>query len=170
MDCKMVSLDTSLSASGYALFQNGMLSDSGVITGISSSDEPDKDKRLDYMCKNLLYYLLKTQPDIVVIEMTVVPTNAHTQRSLSEIVGCIRAYCLLAPNKPDFIRLRPTQWRSLCKDDYMTDSMHRKDFKKWSVEKIKRDYGFDAIDDNHADAILIGQAYLNDFTNNFKVS
>lgn len=158
MDCRMVSLDTSITASGFAFFTNGSLSDSGVITGLNG---PDKEENLNYMCKSLMYYLSSISPHIVVVEMTVVPTNAQTQRNLSEIIGCIRGYCLFTPQKPDFIRLRPTQWRNLCKDEYMTDNMHREDYKKWSIKKVLRDYGINAEDDNHADAILIGQAYLN---------
>ena len=95
--------------------------------------------------------------------MTVVERNAQVQRLLSEIVGVVRCYAIMHKDV-DFVRKRPTEWRKLTKDEYYPEKGKKVDFKKWSVEKVKRDYGIEC-DDNEADAILIGQARINEFSN-----
>lgn len=158
--CKMISLDTSSVASGWAYFENGILKEHGVIYKDKTLDKEDN---LYYMCRNLIELLKYFKPHIIVIEMTVVERNAQVQRLLSEIVGVVRCYAIMHKDV-DFVRKRPTEWRKLTKDEYYPEKGKKVDLKKWSVEKVKRDYGIEC-DDNEADAILIGQARINEFSN-----
>lgn len=156
--CKMISLDTSSLASGWAYWENGILKEHDVIY---SKKIKNKEDRLDYMCENLVYLLNHYNPNIIVIEMTSVARNAYTQRILTEIVGVVRGYSLVC--NAEFVRYRVSEWRKLTKDEYVNKNMKSRDWKAWAVEKIRRDYGIDPKDDNEADAILIGQARINQF-------
>lgn len=155
-ECRMVSLDTSSTATGYAYWENAVLKESGEL----KADSKDKEDRLDEMCLKIMDILRKYKPHIVVIEMTVVETNANTQRILSEIVGVVRGYALM--HDCDFVRYRPSSWRYLVKDENETLSKKREDLKKWSVAKVSKLYGINGSD-NETDAILIGLAHINYF-------
>jgi len=151
--CKLLSLDTSSSCSGWSIFLNGEYSSSGVfnLKKIKSSDE-----RFKQMCTILLYTLNTEQPDIVGIEMTVVTRNAAAQRLLTMILGVVYGWCVV--HNVEFIMLRPTEWRALISSE--KKGRKRDELKKWSIDKVKTLFGKDVSDDE-ADAILIGQAIIN---------
>lgn len=151
---KMISLDTSTAHTGFAFWKNGKLSAYGTIDSVGNHKTGDK---TDDMMLKIDRYLKEKSPDIVVVEMTVVPVNAHTQRELTELIGGIRNYCLF--NKIDFYRLRPTEWRKLVRDKDENLPKKREELKAWSVEKVKKTYGVDVSDDT-SDSILIGAAYM----------
>ncbi len=154
---KMISLDTATVRTGWALWINGILTDHGVI---DVSKTKDRTESLDEMVRQLIRLLKDTDPDIVVIEMTVVPTNTGTQRLLSEIVGVIRGWCMSQDPIRDFYRLRPSEWRKLIRTPDERVPKSKKDgLKEWDIRKAKEIFGFDPVDDNEADAVLIGQAY-----------
>ena len=154
---KMISLDTSSVCSGWAYWENGILTDHGVI---DTSLIKYRDKKLDNMCKNLIHLLKAHDPDIVVIEMTVVPNNAETQRILSEIVGVVSGWCLSQRKSSFFYRIRPNEWRKIvCNDNEKFPHSKKAGLKEWDIQKAKDIFGFDPIDDNEADAVLMGYAY-----------
>jgi len=154
---KMISLDTSTANTGYAYWKNGKLSGYGVIESQGNHKNGDK---TDDMMLRIDRYLKEKMPDIVVVEMTVVPLNAHTQRELTELVGGIRNFCLM--NKIEFFRLRPTQWRKLVRDKDEKLPKRRNELKEWSKCKVKSLYNIDVTDDT-SDSILIGAAYIKTF-------
>lgn len=151
--CKLLSLDTSSSCSGWSIFLNGEYSNSGVfnLKKIKSSDE-----RFKQMCTILLYTLNTERPDIVGIEMTVVTRNAAAQRLLTMILGVVYGWCVV--HNVEFIMLRPTEWRALISSE--KKGRKRDELKNWSISKVKTLFGKDVSDDE-ADAILIGQAIIN---------
>lgn len=152
---RMLSLDTSSTISGWAYWENAKLIKSGVIAPKSK----DKEERLDSMCLSLLDTLNTYKPQTVVIEMTVVERNAQTQRLLSEIVGVVRGWAIL--NNSEFVSFRPNDWRKLvCRDEKIPKK--REECKTWSIEKVLQSYKIKA-DDNESDAILIGEARINQF-------
>lgn len=158
--CRMLSLDTSTKATGWAYWENGILKS---FHEINLNHVKDKENRLDEMCKELLNVCTKLQPHIIVIEMTVVPNNAQTQRQLTEIVGVVRGYAYLY--NAEFVRLRPTQWRRLVKDEGEIIPIKRNELKGWSLAKVSKLYRIDPTDitDNVSDAILVGKARINMF-------
>ncbi len=154
---KMLSLDTATVKSGWAIWLNGTLTNHGVI---NVSGVKDHTASLDEMVRQLIRLLKDTDPDIVVVEMTVVPTNTGTQRLLSEIVGVVRGWCGSQDPIRDFYRLRPSEWRRLIRDPNDRVPKSKKDgLKEWDIKKAKEIFGFDPVDDNEADAVLIGEAY-----------
>lgn len=159
---KMVSLDTSSRASGWAYWENGNLTDYGVF---DYSKMKDKEARLDTMCISLCNLLKEHKPDIIVIEMTVVEKNAGTQRLLSEIVGVVRGWHIIT-GASEFVRLRPTEWRKLVREEDEKLPKSKDDgLKNWDIAKANALFGLSLKDDNIADAILIGYARIRQFQN-----
>ena len=155
---KMISLDTSSSCSGWALWEDGMLTEHGII---DLKYAKDSDRRLDLMCGSLISLLNSTDPDIVVIEMTVVSRNVSGQRLLSEIVGVVRGWCMSQHERRFFYRLRPTEWRRLVREEGEVIPRSKKNgLKEWDISKASDAFGFTPETDDEADAALIGWAYI----------
>lgn len=152
--CKMVSLDTSSTKTGYAIYINGKLDKSGTYD-LSKM----KENRFENMCISLSNFIKKQEPEIVVVETTAVTRNAQVQRMLTEIIGVCRG-CALTMGA-EFVELRPTQWRkAVCNKDEKPPKV-REELKKWSYDKVKEAYGVTPHTDDESDAILIGQALIN---------
>jgi Holliday junction resolvasome RuvABC endonuclease subunit len=162
--CKLLSIDSSTTNTGYAVFENGSLMDFGTI---DKRKMKDKEERFEQMMLDIWHLLEREQPHIVVIELTVVCRNADTQRKLTEILGNVRLWCKL--NGKEYNELRPTNWRKLiCGEDEKIPKA-REDCKNWSMEKINYLYGVEVTNDDISDAILIGRAYINKFDNAKKI-
>ena len=152
---KMLSLDTSTTETGFALFENGKLSKSGTIKvkGVEPS------KRVDEMLSKLLILFAKEDPNLIVIEDLSVFNNMTTNKNLAEIIGCVRGYCVL--QEIYFDRLAPNKWRRLVAKEDETIPTKRKDCKEWDIKTLERytDKKKKEVNDNEADAILVGEAY-----------
>lgn len=151
---KMISMDTSSFCTGYAIWENAVLMESGVV-------DLHKDKEHWYRMKVFLIGLLeKTRPDIIVIEHTTLQRkhgNVAALINLSQIIGVIEGYAIA--NKADFMQLYPSEWRSRIGSYPKT----REECKPWSLEKVKDLFHMECLSDDESDAILIGQAYINYF-------
>lgn len=151
----MISLDTSSTSTGWAIWINGKLDIHGVIN-IKNIKE---DKQL--VMTNKIWALLENyQPDIVVVEETSVTTNATTQRTLTQITGTVYTWATI--HGKEYHALRPSQWRSMVKSPNEKLPRKRNELKQWSVNKVKKLYNTEVIDDE-ADALLIGKAYRSFF-------
>ncbi len=157
---RMLSLDTSSTKCGWALRESGILVKSNEI---DKSKIKDGETRLNVMCMAIVDLLEKYKPGTVVCEMVVVERNAHTQRLLSEIVGCVRGWTITRDQ--EFVEYRPPVWRSLVCDEGEKAPRKRDDCKIWAVNKVKQKYNLD-VGDNEAEAILIGEARLREFNIN----
>ena len=155
---KMVSLDTSSTFSGYCLYENAVRVESGEFVH-DPKIEKNADIRKENMCLDIIQYLNRHKPVIVVAELTVVPRNAGSQRLLSEILGVIWGWCLC--NAAEFVTFRPGEWRRLVADGESVP-IRREEAKAWAIHKVSRLYGIH-VTDNEAEAILIGQARINQF-------
>lgn len=69
---KVLAFDTSTTISGYSMFIDGVLDDYG---NIDLSGTSDTDKRMTEMVQGLDICLLAFNPDVVVVEETVVLRN-----------------------------------------------------------------------------------------------
>lgn len=158
--CKLVSLDTSTTATGVAVWENGILKDYRVI---KRKKETDIRPHIA-MSKEILSFLEKIKPDIIAIELTCVPHGTGTQRVLDRILGNIELWAYT--HKCFYYEIRPSVWRSLVKDKGEAIPKGRNNKKEWSVDTVCKRYGIkpETIDDNIADAILIGEAYIRTFT------
>lgn len=146
-------MDTSSSCSGYAIFINGVYLDSGVF---NYKKQKNSNQRLQKMCTTLLSFLNKEKPDIVSIETTVVTRNAEAQRTLTMILGVIYGWCIT--HNCEYVGLRPAEWRSCISKE--KKGRKREELKLWSIHKVKELFDIECEDDQ-SDAILIGQALIN---------
>jgi len=109
-----------------------------------------------------LFMLEKLQmesPDIVVIERPPVVRDVETLINLSEIIGCVRGWAVL--NRAEYEELRPTEWRKMVHPVGEILPKRRKELKQWDIEKVKNIFNIIPENDDIADAILIGQAWVN---------
>lgn len=151
--CKLVSLDTSSSETGYAIFLNAEYHDSGVL----QSDKKLKNQpKMDDMCRRIIRLLKAEKPDIVAIERMSVGRNVRTARILSEIIGVVYGWCL-ANEETYYEEMTPTQWRSHLG---FQSKLSREELKTASIECANRRLGLHVVSDNEADAICIGLAYI----------
>ena len=162
--CKLLSLDTSSSKTGWAYFVNAKYKKSGVIDldtkECKKEYKSNSDKRIKDMCSAVWSLLQKYKPDIIVIEKLNVSRNMNAVRVLSKVIGAVYTYYVLADNCYYF-EIQPTQWRSqLC---MQSGRKKRDELKKISIEYVKNTLGIDVTDDE-ADSICAGIAYIKMFT------
>ena len=168
----LLSLDTSSTKTGWAIFKNGIYQESGVLDW---NHIKDTEERLIIMYIDIIQHIQKYEPDILVIEKDIVGSgkrqNMSTINTLIKLIGGIWAYCIqlnmdTTMNVLDgdfkifYVEYTPSEWRHLvgikeCKRD---------DCKLASIERIKDIYNLN-VDDNEADAINIGEAYINEWSN-----
>ena len=153
-DTVMVSLDTSTTITGYAIWINGVLDKSGII---DHSKEKNIEKRIEYMV-NAIYGLIK-KSDIVVIESTKVPRGVSAQRYLTQLLGAVWGFCI--DKKIEYVEYAPSVWRKLIAGERKIPRK-REEAKQWDIKEAKK-LGYKPCDDNEADAILIGIARMNEF-------
>ena len=151
---KLLSIDSSTSATGYAVFINGKYTRSGCI---DLKKTRDINQRFPEMIERIQYLLNSEDPDIVVVEEMVVTRNAQAARNLTMILGAIYGKCL--ENEIHYCSMRPTVWRKYI--DTGAKPRKREELKEWSKQKAKEIFGLDDISDDVSDAILIGQAFIN---------
>ena len=88
---KVLSLDTSTTTTGYAVYTDGNLSH---YSSIDKADIKDTAARLSEMVAGVFRLIEAEKPDAVAIEETVVPRNPQTQRMLTMILGAGYGKCL----------------------------------------------------------------------------
>ena len=157
--CKLLSFDTSTTSTGYAIYLSGKFSRYGLLDfkHIKNSEE-----RIKEMILKIYEVINNEKPQIVVVEMTVVPRNVQAQRNLTMILGAIQGKCL--EKNIFFYLFRPSEWRSLVKESNEKLSRKREELKEWSKHKVSEKYNISNINDDVSDAILVGQAYVNKFS------
>lgn len=128
---KMIALDTSLRSSDYSIFSDGKLIEIGNLIVDDKDCAP-----IDEMISKISVLLNNTNPDIVVVENTVVIRNTKVMRLLTEIIGGIRFWCV-SHNKFFYI-LNPTEWRKLVKEPNEILPKKRNELKIWSMNTVKR--------------------------------
>ena len=168
----LLSLDTSSTKTGWAVFKNGIYKESGVLDWSHIKDNTED--RLQIMYIDIIQHIQKYEPDILVIEKDIVGSgkrqNMSTINTLVKLIGGIWAYCVqlnmsTPMNLPTgefiifYVEYTPSEWRSLVG----INARKRDDCKTASIKLIKDMYGKD-VDDNEADAINIGQAYINEWS------
>ena len=167
----LLSLDTSSTKTGWAVFKNGIYKESGVLDWSRIKDNTED--RLQIMYIDIIQHIQKYEPDILVIEKDIVGSgkrqNMSTINTLVKLIGGVWAYCIqlnmdTPMNLPAgefnifYVEYTPSEWRSLVG----ITARKREDCKAASIKRIKDIYKID-VDDNEADAINIGEAYINEW-------
>ncbi len=152
----MLSFDVSTTDTGWALWHNGKLK---AADHVYLGDQSDINKAAE-MSKRLVNIALKYNPSIIVCEEAVSVRNADVFRKLCEIIGSLRGASILLSDCW-FDKLAPTEWRSLVSNGAYPKN--RSDCKPWDITMAEKLLGYKTDNDNIADAILVGQAYVNLF-------
>ena len=165
----LLSLDTSSSKTGWAVFEDGKYKESGVYDWSHIKNTED---RLQLMYIEIIQNIDKYEPDILVIEKDVVGSgkkqNISTINTLVKLIGGVWAYqvevnmnCPIEEPKIFYMEYSPSEWRKLIG----IKGRKREEYKNASIKNIKEIYNLD-VDDNEADAINIGLAYIKDWGEN----
>lgn len=166
MNTKLISIDSSSSKTGWALFENAEYKKSGVIDldtkECKKKYKGKSDKRIENMCLAIIHLLQEYKPDIIVIEKLAVTRNMVSVRCLCKVIGAVYCYSILH-NNVFYYEIQPSEWRS--KLGIQSKGNKREDFKQLSIEYVKSHYGIDVSDDE-SDAICAGMGYIMTFTDN----
>lgn len=157
MSCKLIGVDSSTSKTGISIFVDGDFIGTHLI---DTSKIKNTTEKFSKMCIGIIQKLSIERPDIVVIERMHTVRNADTFRKLCKILGVVQGWCIL--NNCEYIELSPTEWRKSILDKDEKAPRKREELKKWSVDKVKKKYDI-VVEDDVADAICIGEAYIRKF-------
>ena len=163
MSTTLLSLDTSSTITGYSVFEDGVYKVSGVLNW---SHCKSVEERLQLMLIDIIQHIQRYDPDIIVIEKDVVGSgkrqNTATINTLVKLIGGVWGYITMINSeypmdepKHFYYEYSPTEWRKLVG----IKGKKREEYKTASIQKVKEDYGIE-VDDNEADAINIGLAYI----------
>ena len=152
----LLSLDTSTTSTGWAIFKDGEYQESGVIDDFKKVKNGYE--RLKLMTKELLDSIGQLKPDIIVIEKDVVFGNMKVIDMLMKIIGAVYGFCLF--NGITYYEFAPSEWRKYVK--LQAFGRKRDEFKKASIKYIKDNLNMD-VNDDEADAICVGIAYCKKF-------
>lgn len=149
----LISADSSTKKSGLTLFEDGEYKEHILI---DYSKEKDVETRINKMGKDILSYLIKHKPDIIVCEHPQGSgRNVSMVGKLCEVIGMMRAYAV--QKNIEFHELMPSEWRSYL--SLPQGSKKRDELKQLSIDYVQNKYGIIASDDE-ADSICIGDSYI----------
>lgn len=155
MNCKLLGIDSSTAKTGISVFINSKYKTHYLI---DTSSIKDSDERFSTMCRRTLRVLNSEKPDIVAIERMHTIRNADTFRKLCKIMGVIQGWCIL--HDCEYFEMSPTEWRKWINTAGQKLPRDRSGLKEWSIKKVKENHKITVTDDI-ADAICIGEAYIN---------
>lgn len=159
---KLISIDSSSTKTGIAIFENATYIKSDVINLDTKQDKKkyrgNSDKRIEDMCLAIIEILEIENPDIIVIEKLNVGRNMVSVRALSKIIGVVYGYSIL--NSCSYFEIQATQWRS--KLGIQSSKRKREEYKALAIQYVKENLGIDVTDDE-ADSICIGIGYIKMF-------
>ena len=162
--CKLLSLDTSSSKTGWAYFEDTKYKKSGIIDldtkECKKKYKNNSDNRIKDMCIEVLNLLQKYKPDIIVIEKLNVSRNMNATRILSKVIGVVYTYHILTEDC-FYFEIQPTQWRSQL--GMQAGKKKRNELKQLSIEYVKNTIG-KCVSDDESDSICQGLAYIKMFT------
>ena len=159
---KLISIDSSSSKTGWALFENAEYKESGVINldtnECKKKYKGNSDQRIADMCLNIIQLLKEIKPDIVVIEKLNVGRNMVAVRALSKVIGVVYCYSIL--NDCFYYEIQPSQWRSQL--GMQSSKRKREEYKQLSIDYVKENLNKDVSDDE-SDSICAGIGYIKMF-------
>lgn len=151
---KLVSLDTSTTCTGVAVYVDGEYVSSKVLP---ADKKLNKDERFTLMAKQIIAELEKQKPDIVVIEDDVVKGSMAIVTLLSKLIGVVRGYCIT--RDIFYCELPPSSWRKPL--GIQKSKAKREELKQLALDFVRENISDDEmISDDQSDAICIGYAYI----------
>ena len=155
---RLLSLDTSTTSTGCAVYENGKLKETKLIVGDKKVLAED---RIRNILKSIFDYISEISPDIVVFETPSIARNAKTQRELCFVAGGVMGICTI--KDIFYYEMRPSEWRKIVKSKDEVLPRKRAELKEWAIQKVKTDFGIE-VGDDIADAVLMGKAYIKEFS------
>ena len=151
---KLVSLDTSTTCTGVAVYVDGEYASSKVLP---ADKKLNKDERFNLMAKQIIAELDAQSPDIVVIEDDVVKGSMSVVTLLSKLIGVVRGYCVA--KDIFYYELPPSSWRKPL--GIQKAKAKREELKQLALDFVHNNISEDEmISDDQSDAICIGYAYI----------
>jgi Holliday junction resolvasome RuvABC endonuclease subunit len=159
---KILSLDASTKATGYAIFNEQKLESYGCITASST----DLIKRINKMITELEQILTKEKIDKIILE-EVRPEqglqNIKTHKALMYLQAAIAFLIHERFNTIEVEYTYPNEWRAAC-GIHTGRGVKRETLKSADIKFVKENFGI-TVNDDEADAIGIGYAYVNKLSN-----
>ena len=156
---KILSLDLSTKSSGWAIFDNGLLIESGCITSSST----DLLKRISAITDELKTIVEKHKQDKVIAEEVRPETGMHnlkTHRALMWLQGVVALMLYNYNKKLEMELIYPSSWRASI-GIKTGRGIKRTTLKEKDIQFVKENYNLD-VNDDEADAICIGYAHSHD--------
>lgn len=155
-ETRFVSLDTSTTCSGLALYVDGKLKDYAKLTPSKGMEIED---RMYTMANMIQVKLNEWNPDIVYIETPQGHgANVKLARNLGMMLGVVMGWC--AFRGVEFHEVAPSQWRAWA--GWKQGKLERADLKQMSIVEVRKRHGID-VGDDVADAINLGYGVLMHF-------
>lgn len=153
----LLALDCSTKATGVAIFKDTELMGYSCITASST----DLYKRIHKMVDNILSLVEQLQVEKIIME-EVIPDhskNTNTFKALMYLQALIHIEMHDKFPKVEIELMYPSSWRSTCGiEDGRSSKREQK--KQKDIDFANRTYGLSLTNDDIADAICIGHAYL----------
>ena len=149
---KILSFDQASAKTGFALYEDGVLKDHGVI----AVKEKEAKIKLNIMFSEIAEKIEENSPDLVVIEGVALQKSAYSVIMLAQLQGMIIGYCIKTGIKISVVGT--TSWRKvLC--FRQGPKVERKELKTQAKELALRLVAKDKkVTEDEADAICIGYA------------
>lgn len=151
---KVLALDLSTKNSGWSIFENKNLIDSGCISASSTNML----NRIEKIIKELRIIFDKYKPDNIIVE-EVLPEDVKHNQTVFKALMYLQAAVALEFNK-DGKKLEffvSSEWRKIC-GIHTGRGITRDTVKAADIKFVKDNYNLD-VNDDIADAICIGYAY-----------
>lgn len=157
-----LALDTSNTNTGFSVWNKRDFVKSG---NLITNPTLELWQKTDEMIYKLNELILKVEPDLIVTEQLHSDNNQKVNAAHSEVLGAVKALALIY--KASYYDYAPNEWRKLVNTTKDTLPRKRKELKAWDIRRAldflaQREKANLKIDDNEADAILIGLAYMLD--------
>lgn len=151
---RILAFDQSTQKTGWAVFDNGVLLDSGVC---DLHKEKDVDVRLRGLFSFANELVSKRQPNLIAAEgVSLQNPNVKTIVELARVQGLLQAAAYSLPGSVPIVFYMPAAWRKVV-GIQMGRGVKRAELKKAAIAMVAEKYG-KQVSDDEADAILIGQA------------
>lgn len=153
---KMLSLDTSTSCTGVAVWSNGKYISSTILSTDKNVKGEDK---LNQMIQLIINYIKLESPQIILTEQLAVTRNAKTVGMLTELLGAIRGFCVT--NDISYYSLRPSEWRKEVSKifEQKPNGRKRENQKAWALDIVNNKLSLNIESDDQAESVLLGYGY-----------
>ena len=148
---KILAFDQASAVTGWALFVDGKLEQSGKIRVTAIKDAQERHKQMDIRTVDLLK---AHSPDFVVIEDMYLGKSVSALKTVSQFRGLIIGYCHYHGIEIEL--MMPSSWRRLSRFVQGKETT-RAQLKKQAQEYVQEHFDLKATQDE-ADAICIGYA------------